>query len=251
MPINREKELLFIHVPKTGGSKIELILGMKFGGDDPRVSVEKLFGFVQIEDRRGNGHWYDSDGALVISRRREGTFNARSLYELQHLTYRQILDLPVEVDRALFNKCYKFAFVRNPLDKVVSLYFWMGYKYFSRFEDFVEFLYRKEGKPDVRGTVENYMSFDWLVNSPFTTPQHKFICNNRGKLMVDFLGRFEDFSTDLATLLDNLNVEYDEEFLLEKVNATKHKKYTTYYNKKTRDMVKSIYKRDFEIFGYE
>jgi hypothetical protein len=46
-------------------------------------------------------------------------------------------------------------------------------------------------------------------------------------------------------------VEYDEEFLFKKVNATKHEKYDTYYNKKTRDMVKSIYKRDFEIFGYE
>ena len=69
--------------------------------------------------------------------------------------------------------------------------------------------------------------------------------------MVDFLGRFEDFSTDLATLLDNLKVEYDEELLFKKVNATKHEIYTTYYNKKTRDMVKSIYKRDFEIFGYE
>ena len=222
MPINREKELLFIHAPKTGGTKIEEVLGMKYAGDDPIVSSEKLYGFVRIYDE---------------------------LYELQHLTYKQILDFKL-LDKSLFNKCYKFAFVRNPLDKVVSLYFWMGYKYFSRFEDFVEFLYRKEGKPDVRGTVENYMSFDWFINSPFITPQHKFICNNRGKIMVDFLGRFENFSADLAELLDNLEVKYDEKLLSEKVNSTKHEKYTVYYNKKTRDMVKSIYKKDFEIFGY-
>jgi len=228
---------------------VENILGMKFGGDDPRMAIEKLFGFVQIEDRRGNGHWYDSSGALVIMKHREGQ-SRRSLYELQHLTYRQILEFG-QVDKALFNRCYKFAFVRNPLDRVVSVYFWLGYKYFSRFEDFVGFLYKKRGEPDIRGAVENYMSLDWFLNSPFYKPQYKFICNSRGKLMVDFLGRFEDFSTDLATLLDNLKVEYDEELLFKKVNATKHEIYTTYYNKKTRDMVKSIYKRDFEIFGYE
>jgi len=223
MPINREKELLFIHVPKTGGTKIEEILDMKFAGDDPEVSSEKLYGFVRIYNE---------------------------LYELQHLTHEQILDFEL-VDKSLFNRCYKFAFVRNPFDRVVSEYFWLGYKYFSKFEAFVEFLYKKKGEPDTRGTVENYMSLDWLLNSAFYTPQHKFICNRKGKLMVDFLGRFEDFSVDLATLLDNLKVAYDEEFLFKKVNATKHEKYTTYYNKKTRSMIKSIYKRDFEIFGYE
>jgi len=223
MPINRKSELLFIHIPKTGGTKIEEILDMKFAGDDPKVSSEKLYGFVRIYDE---------------------------LHELQHLTYKQTLDFGL-VDKSLFDKCYKFAFVRNPLDRVVSEYFWLGYKYFSKFEDFVEFLHKRKGEPDVRGTVENYMSLDWLLNSPFYAPQHKFICDRRGKLMVDFLGRFENFPKDLATLLDNLGVEYDEEFLFKKVNATKHEKYTTYYNKKTRDMVKSIYKRDFEIFGYE
>ena len=251
MPINREKELLFIHVPKTGGTKIEEILGMKYAGDNPDVSGEKLYGLVRI-----NPH-----GSLLL----DGSVAPHDeLYELQHLTHKQILDYKF-VDKNLFDRCYKFAFVRNPFDKVVSEFFWLGYKYFSRFEYFVEFLYKNKAAgnnpsatwgPDVRNSDYFDSSFDWFLTYCHYKSQHEFICDEKGNLIIDFLGRFEDFQEDLSTLLDylveaNRIEEYDKESLFQKVNSTSHKKYTAYYNAKTKNMIKSIYKRDFEIFGYE
>ena len=34
-------------------------------------------------------------------------------------------------------------------------------------------------------------------------PQSEFICNNDGKIMVDFIGRFENLNEDLKTLRED------------------------------------------------
>ena len=68
--------------------------------------------------------------------------------------------------------------------------------------------------------------------------------------MVDFQGKFENYEQDLMCVLDELGVTYDKKALLQKVNATTHDKYRTYYNKRTMKMAKSIYEKDFEIFDY-
>ena len=86
MPVDREKEVLFIHIPRTGGTKIEQSLNMTFGGDDVRVMKHKLFG-------------YASD---LLS---EGP--------LQHLTYKEMIKSKLLTQKE-FNRCFKFAFVRNP-----------------------------------------------------------------------------------------------------------------------------------------
>ena len=97
---------------------------------------------------------------------------------------------------------------------------------------------------------------DLFLNSCHYKPQHEFICDEKGDLIIDFLGWFENFQEDLSTLLGYLVEaghikEYDKESLSKKVNSTNHEKYTTYYNRKTKNMIKSMYKKDFEIFDYK
>ena len=38
-------------------------------------------------------------------------------------------------------------------------------------------------------------------------PQSEFICNNDGKIMVDFIGRFENLYEDLNDLSEKINKE--------------------------------------------
>ena len=223
MPIDRENKTLFIHIPRTGGTKIGQLLNMTFGGDDVRVMKHKLFG-------------YASD---LLS---EGP--------LQHLTYKEMIKSKLLTQKE-FNRCFKFAFVRNPYDKLVSTYFFVGYQYFHSFGNFVRFLYTKEGKPDKPpDRFSKTSDFKWFLEHPLFKPQHEFVCNRNGRLMVDFLGRFENYPKDSSYVLSVLGVTSEKRDPIYKVNATSHSYYRTYYDEETRNMAKSIYKKDFEIFRY-
>jgi len=223
MPIDRESETLFIHIPRTGGTKIEQSLNMTFGGDDPQVMKRKLFGYASIKGEK---------------------------IELQHLTYKQMVKFELLTQKE-FSRCFKFAFVRNPLDKLVSTYFYVGYRYFHSFENFIKFLHNKGGKPDKSpDRFSRTKDFKWFLAHSLFKPQHEFICNRNGKLMVDFLGKFESFKKDASHVLSVLGVSEDKRDLFRKTNSTDHSHYGTYYNEGTKKMVKSMYKKDFEIFRY-
>jgi hypothetical protein len=222
MPVDREKEVLFIHIPRTGGTKIEQSLNMTFGGDDVQVMKDKLFGYAPLEKEK---------------------------VELQHLTYKQMIKSGLLTQKE-FNQCFKFAFVRNPYDKLVSTYFFIGHKYFESFESFIRFL-QVGGEPDkFPSRWSRLAGFEWFLEHPLCKPQHEFICDKDGKLMVDFQGRFENYTKDLISVLDELGITHSKKTLLQKVNTTTHDKYRTYYSQQTKKIVKSIYKKDFEIFDY-
>lgn len=88
--ICRDRKLIFIHIPKTGGTSIEDLLWPQ-----PR-RVEDLWG-GQVAPGRNK---YQTGG-------------------LQHLTARQIR---LEVGDDLFNRCWRFALVRDPVDRLISQY---------------------------------------------------------------------------------------------------------------------------------
>jgi len=223
MPIDRENGTLFIHVPRTGGTKIEQSLNMTFGGDDTRVMKHKLFGYAPLGEKK---------------------------IELQHLTYKQMIKSGLLTQKE-FNNCFKFAFVRNPFDKLVSTYFYVGYRYFNSFESFVKFLHNKGGEPDKSpDRFSRTRDFKWFLEHPLFKAQHEFICNRNSKLMVDFLGKFEEFQKDASYVLSVLGVSEEKRDLFRRVNSTDHTHFNSYYNRETKKMVKSMYKKDFEIFSY-
>ena len=122
---------------------------------------------------------------------------------------------------------------------------------FHSFGNFVRFLYAKEGKPDKSpDRFSKTSDFKWFLDPPLPKPQHEFVYNRNGRLMVDFLGRFENYPKDSSYVLSILGVTSEKRDPIYKVNATSHSYYGTYYDEETRNMVKSIYKKDFEIFRY-
>jgi hypothetical protein len=223
MPINRERESLFIHIPRTGGTRVEQLLNMTFNGDAPATKYLMLFGYAPLGGKK---------------------------YELQHLTYKEIIKHKL-ISRKEFNSFFKFSFVRNPYDRLVSTYFYIGHKYFNSFKDFVRFIYEGGGEPDrFPSRWAKLNGFKWFLEHPLARPQFDFIYNRNNRLIVDFLGKFENYVHDLSFILEELGESPPKSLLNQKVNATDHKAYKSYYNKKTKDMARSIYFKDFEAFDY-
>lgn len=131
---------------------------------------------------------------------------------------------------------FKFAFVRNPWDRVVSCYCNKILRknhtafqecYDKDFDYFVQFINKQdlhEADPHIR-----------LQSTLFPLNE------------MDFIGRFETFTQDLQYILSLFHLEYVP---IEKKNASIRKHYSQYYNEKTKAIIAKKYKLDIEQFGY-
>lgn len=146
---------------------------------------------------------------------------------------------------------YKIAFIRNPWDRFVSLYFYFynmqpnhwAYKYdhqtvqnirrFKSFEDFcLNFNDFDEAQP--------FKKFHFFNQSCWT--------HYKNKNIVDFLGRYESLNRDVQHLETKLNLESCS---LKTKNKSKHNYYTDYYKSDTEDLVADIYAKDINYFNYK
>lgn len=149
----------------------------------------------------------------------------------EHVTAGVVKDcLPPEIYGGLF----KFAFVRNPWDRLVSRY---------------HFLLRSDDRSDhhrikAMKNFEEYLRWE-IERDKFY--QHSYVVGADGKLIVDFIGYYERLEKDFATVCDRLKVSAT----LPKANTSKHDDYRSYYNTPMRELVAWHYRRDIELFHYE
>ena len=140
------------------------------------------------------------------------------------------------LDQQDFLMFFKFGFVRNPWDRLVSCYFSkvveMENRKFpdfsgSEFRDFVGYVERC----DLRGGDRHYRLQSVLV--PVDT--------------VDFVGRFESFERDARLVCTRLGLPVVE---LPHRNRSGHRHYVEYYDATLRRRVAALYAQDIETFGY-
>lgn len=136
--------------------------------------------------------------------------------------------------RQVYNDLFKFAFVRNPWDLLVSYY---------------HYLLRSTGHHRHRrvkrlGGFEDYVRYE-ARRGKFS--QKQFLTDRRGNLLVDFVGRFESLATDFCYVCRVLGISA----ALPHVNRTPHQDYRSYYDKRTIELVAWHFREDIELFGYE
>ncbi len=153
---------------------------------------------------------------------------------LQHLKGYQILQ---EVGKDVYKKYYKLSFIRNPWDKAVS-----QYAYMQKRKDLMDFIGMKDG-----ASFKKYLELIQKKKHVQWEEQYKFILDDNGELMVDFLGRFERFKEDVLKVLEKLSIDVDN---IPHRMKSKRKSYDSYYDSESMEMLQSIYQVDIEAFGY-
>lgn len=147
-----------------------------------------------------------------------------------------------------FWRYFKFTFVRNPYTRLVSAYEFLkggghpAWPTDQRFRDEV---------------LSEYVDFPdfvlrWLQPRAqwpeHFRPQHEFL-ELGGKLVMDFVGRFERIEADFATVCDRLGIQAQ----LGRLNPTGERQGTLgdyFASDAVERRVRDVYARDFELFGY-
>jgi hypothetical protein len=203
--INRDRGVLFCHVPKNAGTSIEAALEASGGYSPPHYPPVTL-------DRHMT--WKGGESERI----------------LRH------------IERHTWDRCFKFAIVRNPWDRLVSAWeFTRNRKRHSvSFPEFVGMLLDLDLRKS-EALWPDMVSIRW-----HTMPQVDHISLNGG-VAVDFIGRMETLEDDWEAIC----VRTGCNMKLSHRNRGVHEPYQAYYTSELAERVAQLFKRDIESFGYE
>jgi hypothetical protein len=148
-----------------------------------------------------------------------------------HISTQQIR--PVLGDET-FKNYFKFAFVRNPFDRFVSYCAFM-----SRGTN----VFQAEPQRYMKYIIRELKPVDHLLYQP----QHCMVCNERGELELDFVGRNETMQASFDEACAKIGIPSAS---LGRVNASKHRPWQEYYDPDLVGWVSDLYRRDLELFNY-
>ena len=211
MLISEQKRFIFIHIQKTAGISVEAVLK------------------ANVSDVR---RWHGRHGRAV--------------------------DGVHELGSVVWANYFRFAFVRNPWARLVSWYAMIEKAYLTltaeqlrsdkpfkselwnyaikHSRDFETFLY-----------VCTDVVFDLGCHKSFAFNQLDYLTDGKGRMSVDYVGRFESIEEDFASVGEHLKLS---ETTLPKLNQTEYRDYREWYTPDLQKLVAQRFARDIDAFGY-
>jgi hypothetical protein len=163
-----------------------------------------------------------------------------------HTTIRQY---QLVFTRREFDEYFKFAFVRNPWDRLVSAYHYLreggchevdrrwAQANLSDYSDFDDFVRRWVNEKNVMRWI-HFVPQSYFIHDPGSSQPR-----------IDFIGHYENLQGDFSYITKRLGVVAE----LKDVNRTRKRRrdYRDYYTEATRRIVADVYGADIECLGYE
>ena len=212
MIISHDLKYMFIHFPKTGGT-----------------SIKKVILYNDIFQANTKGQCHKNKTAIADCNDPKVDTNIWT-----HSSLRDGVNY-------LKNKGYqpdeyfKFIFIRNPWDRMVSLYeyhiqvlaktnpYWVGKWSFKSFKEFV-----------------HHKNPHHIFDGNFINTNYKF----------DFIGKFENIKEDMQTICKKIMKNNYRYINLPHENATLRYHYRHYYNKETKKIVEEKCSKIIELGNY-
>jgi len=239
--LSHQDKCVFVHIPKAAGQSVESVFVTRAGLTwETRETL-----LLRPNDNPS------------IGPPRLAHLLAHEYVELGHMTAEQ------------YQQYFTFSFVRNPWARLVSEYNYrrlLGDKHFQC--SFKAFLFKRFPKPesDCHVHIKDYYRH--------IMPQWKFLYDEEGNQLVDFIGRFETLQQDFNYVCQQLNIDEISlphknktapsgikqrsklkfRKLLSKVGFTRfeqHRHYSGYYDDESKAFVADLYQKDIELFGYQ
>ena len=132
-----------------------------------------------------------------------------------------------------FQNYFKFAFGRNPWERICSSYFYI----------------KKDKKhPAHFQTLETKDVNEFISKAIYIEkPQTEYIFDENDNQIVDFIGRYENLQNDFEKVLKKINIK----LRLQKLNVGKYQSYKKILNQKSIEIIYERYKKDISILKYQ
>jgi len=189
---------------------------------------------------------FDSHKFLFIHiTKSASTSVAKSLFVYLPYHYTAV-EYRVIFGRRAFNNYFKFAFVRNPWDRLLSAFSYIQGGGWNE-QDHRWFNENISHLPNFNSLVLDWLDSSRLQSHVHLKLQSKCICDSKHRPRIDYLGYFESLPEDFAYIAVVLNIETR----LDHVNTSKRSDYRNVYSPEAIEKVNSLYRRDIDNFGYD
>ena len=230
MIISHKYKFIFLKTSKTAGTSIEIALSKFCDEKDVITPISPKDEIIrQSLGYRGPQNY--------ISTFREYKFmdwlnfflkykNKRKKQYYNHITATRTKKI---LGNEKWNEYYKFCFVRNPWDRVISQYFWRTKNKNPKFSKFIKSKHYK----DLIKKGENI-----------------YTINNN--IVVDKIFKYEEINESMIKLKKILNLPDEIKLPITKSNTRKIKKdYKTFLSNNNRDYIYNTFKKEIKKFNYK
>lgn len=212
MIISPGRKLIFVHIPKTGGTSLALALEARAMKDD-----------ILIGD------------TPKARRRRRHLRHASARGRLwKHST---LADIEGLVSREFIRSCFCVTLVRNPWDRLVSLYEWL------KLQSFEHPMVARAQAEDFGGFLRAPATLGALRAAPYGA----YLRDGAGVEQAAHFIRLEHFAEDAAPLWAHLGFRLD---LPHENRSPRGADHRAYYDAALADLVAQLCAEDIARFGY-
>ena len=206
MLISDSHQFVFVHVRKAAGTSLRHIL-------------------EQVSLAKNNQLWYK-----MLSR---NGFKV-DYHKHSFRKHSALIEAEKSMPEGVFENYFKFAFVRNPWDRLVS-----------------EFEYIKTQNTHSRYKKLSQMTFEQYIEfqgKRASAHQFNVLSNKKGELGLDYVGKFERLDESLVYISEKINLDCSQ---IPHINKIKRQPFQSYYNDATAERVSELWVKDIEVFDYQ
>ena len=213
MIISHGRKYIFVHIPKTGGTSLSLVLEAKAMKDDVLIG--------------------DTPKAKNRRKRYKSIKTSGSLWKHSRLT-----DIYGLVSQEQIESYSVFTIVRNPWDRLVSYYHWLKSQKFDH--------------PAVKCAHENsfpeFLSDPMTRRSLHNDAAKYYVSDRNGADRCDLYLRLEFLQQDIRLLEQRLDMKLA--ILPHDNRSDRDMDYAGYYDTQSKDVIGSVFAEDIEKFNY-
>lgn len=175
--------------------------------------------------------------AYAKENRVEKEFSQEQIFR-DHRTAQEMSD---KLGRLIWNRIFTFTMVRNPWDRTHSMY---------NFRKKVDTIPQEWSFREYVLALKNREPAELFKYRGHYLGSADYVLGNNGQVIVDFIAKYENREQDLKIISNRLNMDDLGDVFIQRASP-KGTHYSQFYDDETREIVRSVFSRDVELFDYE